>query len=606
MEPPRPQPCDNEQQRQDEDDGGAGRHLKAIAEHQASDVARHGHDGSHEGNPPERLREAVGNHHGNGQQRDEQHDAHDANREDDGHGDERRQQIGNHTRMDAAAAGEFAVEGDIHDRTQPQQRPRNQQSCQHGKRPDVAVGHRHDAAEKICRQVARGITRPQRHEERTDGHAHRPDDADGRILTDASPRRGPLDAQRREDGEEHRPENRIGPQIEGDAQSAERRMGDASRQKDHPPADDIGADDAAGDARKDAGDEGIREIAVLEQVAEKIHKRSKMPANLHLLPPENNSAKHKKRRRVPLDPTTCTMRRHSASEENGQACLQAAEPIELEEIDTQFEAAVAHADALAQVVGFGIAQIVSAAHLDVGREAPLEQVGLRVEEERHHHRGRGVIVAAVQLFSVNLENAETQTRIEMLSELPAMDGREGESVAPVVGRGRKVDVAALNHTPITRTALAELAAFRPDRFRLGNRHGLAERSAPAGLRPKRLRQHERRPHGIGTTHGIDGPDVLERSRTEASVACGESAHRKTMLHAEPVLIRFVTDFGLDQYVGRGIIENPGNQLLPLRLHGRRALEEVVRPGRIDLDPNGSDVKFGNVRYFCTTGSIRTC
>ena len=203
--------------------------------------------------------------------------------------------------MDAAAAGELAVEGDVHDRTQPEQRPGNQEGRQHGERRNVAVGHRHDAAEEIGRQVARGVSRAERHEERPDGHAHRPDDADGRILADAPPRRGPLDAQRREDGEEHRAQNRIGTQVEGDAQPAERRVGDAARQKDHPPADDIGADDAAGNAREDAGDEGVREIAVLEEVAEKFHSTVGASAKVHLLCPGSNSRRIKKRCRPPRE-----------------------------------------------------------------------------------------------------------------------------------------------------------------------------------------------------------------------------------------------------------------------------------------------------------------
>ena len=104
-----------------------------------------------------------------------------------------------------------------------------------------------------------------------DGHADGPDNADGRILADASPAAGPFDAQRREHGEDHRPGDRVGAHPEGDAQSAERGVRDASAEEHQPPADDVSADDAACDARQDARPKSVIEVAVSDKVVEKLH-----------------------------------------------------------------------------------------------------------------------------------------------------------------------------------------------------------------------------------------------------------------------------------------------------------------------------------------------
>ena len=158
-----------------------------------------------------------------------------------------------------------------HHGPQPQEGSGDDHGRQRGQRHDVAVGDGHDAPEEVGRQVARGVARAQAHEQRPDGHADGPDDADGRVLADAPPAAGPFDAQRREDGEYQRPDDRVRPQIEGDAQSAERGVGDASGEEDHAAADDIGSYDSARYARKHTRRECVREIAVLDQVAEKFH-----------------------------------------------------------------------------------------------------------------------------------------------------------------------------------------------------------------------------------------------------------------------------------------------------------------------------------------------
>lgn len=297
-------------------------------------------------------------------------------------------------------------------------------------------------------------------------------------------------------------------------------------------------------------------------------------------------------------------KRRSASEEDGQTRLDTAQPVELEDVGPQLETAVAQSDATAQVVGLGLRHLISAAHLDIGREAALEQIGLRVEEEGNHHLAIrvAVVVTGVQTLGIRLEDSDAQTCEEVLAALSAVDGREGKAVAPEVGRSGEVDVAALNQTAVSRAAFAELAALRPDGFRRGDRNGLPERGSLAGRGPECLGQHERRPHRIGTTHGIDGPDVLERGRAEPLVAGGIAAHREPVLGAEPVPVSLVAHLGLDQQVGRPSGKRTGNQRLALSLHGRRALEEVIRPGRIDLDPNGRDVKFGNRRHLCDFGT----
>ena len=173
---------------------------------------------------------------------------------------------------DALAAGEFAVEGDVHHRTQPQRGAGDDERREHGQRRDVGARDRHDAAEEVSGQIARRVARTQAHEEYAERHADRPDDADGRILADAAAVARPFDAERRENGEDERSGNGIQSQIEGDAQPAERRMGDAARQKDRAATDDVGAHDPAGDARKDAGRERVVQIGVAGDIVEKLHR----------------------------------------------------------------------------------------------------------------------------------------------------------------------------------------------------------------------------------------------------------------------------------------------------------------------------------------------
>ena len=51
-------------------------------------------------------------------------------------------------------------------------------------------------------------------------------------------------------------------------------MRDAAREENHPPAYDVGAYHAAGYAREDTCRQRIRQVAVLDQVAEKFHPRA--------------------------------------------------------------------------------------------------------------------------------------------------------------------------------------------------------------------------------------------------------------------------------------------------------------------------------------------
>ena len=82
--------------------------------------------------------------------------AHDADREDDRDGDQRRHGVGDHARRDAAAAGEIAVESHVHHGAQPQQCPGDDGRGEDGERHDVAVRHGDDAAEQVGREVAGG------------------------------------------------------------------------------------------------------------------------------------------------------------------------------------------------------------------------------------------------------------------------------------------------------------------------------------------------------------------------------------------------------------------------------------------------------------------
>ena len=49
----------------------------------------------------------------------------------------------------------------------------------------------------------------------------------------------------------------------GQAQTAERGVGDAARQEHHAPAHHIGADDTARDPRKDAGRQRVTQVGIL-------------------------------------------------------------------------------------------------------------------------------------------------------------------------------------------------------------------------------------------------------------------------------------------------------------------------------------------------------
>ena len=166
---------------------------------------------------------------------------------------------------------EVAVEGDVHDRTQPKERADNYHERQNGERLDIGAGDRYDAAEQEIREVARCVARAQAHEQYADSHTYRPDDADGRILPDTAPVVGPFDPQCREDGEDHRAQNRIDSEVESDAQSAERGVRDAAAEEDQPPADDVSTDNTARNARQDARPKSVIEVAVSDKVVEKLH-----------------------------------------------------------------------------------------------------------------------------------------------------------------------------------------------------------------------------------------------------------------------------------------------------------------------------------------------
>ena len=51
-------------------------------------------------------------------------------------------------------------------------------------------------------------------------------------------------------------------------------------QKDHTSSYDVGADDAAHDARKDCGQKGVHQVLILEYVGKKLHCTLKTRTNL--------------------------------------------------------------------------------------------------------------------------------------------------------------------------------------------------------------------------------------------------------------------------------------------------------------------------------------
>ena len=247
----------------DEDDGGSRRYLELVGQDEASQTAQVTDADGQPDDFLEAVGEQVGGHLRKGEQGDGQHDAYHAQAGHDGEGDEHHQYILEEGDRHPLRTGELTVEGDGHDGAQEQGEEDGQHHTQHGQEQDVGAGDGQDIPEQVRRQVGRE-SRGQEAEDDTDGHAEGPEHGDGRVLAHVAALAEPFYPEGGKHGEHRRAQQGGDTGIETDADAAERGMGNPSADEDQAAGHDVGPDDAARDAGKQAAQQGVLEKGIVQ------------------------------------------------------------------------------------------------------------------------------------------------------------------------------------------------------------------------------------------------------------------------------------------------------------------------------------------------------
>ena len=213
----------------------------------------------------EAVGEEVGRHLRDGEQRDDQHDAHHAQAGHDGQGDEQHQGVFEEGDGQSLRAGELAVERDADDGAQIEPEEHGKHGGKRAQKDEVGGRDGQDVAEEIGREVGREAGR-QEGEHDAQRHAQRPEDGDGGVLAHVLPLAEPLYAEGRQDGEHGRRQDGRQARVQPQPDAAERGVRQAAADEHQPPRHDVRAHQAAGDACQQAAQQGVLEECVLQQV----------------------------------------------------------------------------------------------------------------------------------------------------------------------------------------------------------------------------------------------------------------------------------------------------------------------------------------------------
>jgi len=167
--------------------------------------------------------------------------------------------------LDGHAAGEgIALVKGAGDQLLEQQRDKERdQHVQRKHQPEVAGGHRQDAAKKIAHEIGL-VARRDVDQDDARGHAKGPQHADDRVCPLARAQFHQPHGQRGREAKANRTQQGIDAQVETQADAAVSGVGDAAAEKHHTTQDDQRAHDATGDTHQQAGQEGITKELELE------------------------------------------------------------------------------------------------------------------------------------------------------------------------------------------------------------------------------------------------------------------------------------------------------------------------------------------------------
>lgn len=191
-----PQLCQGIKQDRYENDGGSRWNLVLVGEEKPSQATEIPDADGKPDNALEPVREEVGSHLGQGEERDGKHNAHHAQASHNRQGDEHHQGIFEKRNGHPLRTGKFGVEGNCHDGAQKEGEEQGEHTAQCSQQDDVAPGNREDIPEEERRQVGRE-SRCQEAEDNADGHPEGPEYGYGGIFAHIAPLAEPFHAEGR-------------------------------------------------------------------------------------------------------------------------------------------------------------------------------------------------------------------------------------------------------------------------------------------------------------------------------------------------------------------------------------------------------------------------
>lgn len=259
-----PCPCGDKHQQEAEDDGGAAGDVERGGDEKPGDGA----ESTDEGRGSELLGEVFVEYAGDGLRHgevgDNQDDAgkfeaeHDTQRDDDCHGNV------NDIDMYVVGLAILLVEGDVEQGAPEQHKENGNCQAKDSRQHDLFLRDGQNIAEKIRHQVG-GIAGREVDEEDANCHACRPEDADQRVFFQLPVVCQEKDAQGGEEREHRGSQHGRKPEVIGDSQSAERGVGNAATDENHPFGDDVSTHERTTDAGQDGAEQGILKKVVLQE-----------------------------------------------------------------------------------------------------------------------------------------------------------------------------------------------------------------------------------------------------------------------------------------------------------------------------------------------------
>lgn len=247
----------------DEDDGSPRRYLELVGQDEASQTTQVTDTDRQPDDSLEAVGEQVGGHLRKGEQGNGQHNTYHAQAGHDGEGDEHHQSILEKGDRHVLRAGELTVEGNGHDGAQEQGEEYGQYHTQYGQNQDIGAGDGQDIPEQVRRKVGRESWR-QKAEDDTDGHTERPEYGDGRVFAHIAVLAEPFNSESGKYGKDRRAQKRGDTGVKADTDASEGSMSDSSADENQPACDDVGTDNTACDAGKQATEQCVLEESIVQ------------------------------------------------------------------------------------------------------------------------------------------------------------------------------------------------------------------------------------------------------------------------------------------------------------------------------------------------------